>query len=178
MERPRSRAVSMSRSNSICGTASGFLFAVTTWKPCSSASCSSGAVSSEVRSTRMGRYEGRSHSSSCIMVCSCLRVSGESRSKSLPPAALCLAMRCSAGAAKPCSSILIPERAAHAEADDSDESDLGLGVDAVDELHLPLQDKRRLQRGHGMLRLGVRNDEADARLARCLADHGHGVSGG
>jgi len=41
--------------------------------------------------------------------------------------------------------------AGHAEADDGDERDLRLCVDAVDELHLPLQREGILQRRHGVL---------------------------
>ena len=68
------------------------------WKPFSSASCISGAVSSEVRSTRIGRCEGSSHSSSRII---CLQLLERERrvgpAKSRAPAAFCFASFCSAG---------------------------------------------------------------------------------
>ena len=66
--------------------------------------------------------------------------------------------------------------AAHAEADDGDERDALLGVDAIDEMQLPLGLERSLERRNGVIGLGFRHDEADARLARGLADHRHRMS--
>ena len=67
-------------------------------------------------------------------------------------------------------------RAAHAEADDGDERDALLRVDAIDQMEFSFGIEGMLERGHGMIGFRFWHDEADARLARCLADHRHGMS--